>query len=57
MVERTHEFPGWVTNYRPDGATPIPWEDVLRAQGEECLIPDIENDLVAKRAFDALFGG
>jgi uncharacterized phage-associated protein len=56
LVDRTHEFPEWKENFRPGTATAIVWDDVLRAQGREGMIPQIESDLAAKRALDAIFG-
>ena len=53
----THEFPEWSQNYREGTSSRIPWEDALKAQGHEAWIPQIENDLAARRALDALFGG
>ncbi len=56
LVDLTHEFPEWQEAFRPNAASLIAWDDVLRAQGRGGMIPQIENDLAAKRALDAIFG-
>jgi uncharacterized phage-associated protein len=56
LSELTHQFPEWVTHYTTDTSTPIPWEEILRAQGKGQLAEVIERDEAAARYLDDLFG-
>jgi len=57
LSERTHEFKEWVSHYSPEGPpVPIPWQDVLEAQGKSEMIPAVERDEAARQVFDDVFG-
>ena len=58
MVEETHKLEEWRKHF-PAGSKsshPIPWEDVLVAQGKEALIPEVAKDERASELFDDIFG-
>ena len=42
LSSATHEFPEWSRNYREDTSSPIPWLDILSAQGKESVAEIIE---------------
>ena len=52
----THEFEEWSKNYEEGTSRPIPWRDVLEAQGKADLIDAAERDEAERRALDDLFG-
>jgi uncharacterized phage-associated protein len=57
LSERTHEFQEWSKHYSPEGgSTPIPWQDILEAQGKTAMIPAVERDEAARQVFDVVFG-
>jgi uncharacterized phage-associated protein len=60
LSDLTHEFPEWRAHW-PDGAEagsyPIPWEDVLAAQGEGAeTIQVVQEEEAARHYIDTLFG-
>jgi uncharacterized phage-associated protein len=57
LSERTHEFPEWRSHYSPEGSpAPIPWQEILDAQGKAAMIPSVERDEAARQVFDEVFG-
>jgi uncharacterized phage-associated protein len=57
LSERMHEFQEWTSHYSPEGGSgPIPWQDMLKAQGKEAMIPSVERDEAARQVFDEVFG-
>lgn len=52
LSEHTHEFPEWQHHYQPDASTPIPWREMLEAQGKADRIEIVERN----EAADSLFG-
>jgi uncharacterized phage-associated protein len=56
LSEHTHEFPEWRNHYRADASTPIPWREMLEAQGKADLIAIAERDEAARAYLDSLFG-
>ncbi len=56
LSEQTHEFPEWRNHYRPDASTPIPWQEMLEAQGKAEVIEIAERDEAARQYLDSLFG-
>jgi len=56
LSEVTHEFPEWSRNYSEGTTSPIPWLDVLSAQGKEELVEIVERDEADHRYLDDLFG-
>jgi uncharacterized phage-associated protein len=56
LSEHTHEFPEWRNHYRADASTPIPWQEMLEAQGKADLIEIAERDEAARVYLDSLFG-
>ncbi len=60
ISELTHDFPEWRQHYPgdgPGGSYPIPWQDVLRAQGREDLIEAVEEREATLDHLHSLFGG
>jgi uncharacterized phage-associated protein len=60
LSDLTHDFPEWKAHW-PDGAEggsyPIPWEDVITAQGEDAeTIKVVEEEELARNYIDGLFG-
>ena len=60
LSELTHDFPEWKRHW-PDGAEggsyPIPWEDMLTAQGEGAeTIKIVEEEQSSRNAIDEIFG-
>ena len=55
LSEKTHEFAEWSRHFS-GGSSPIPWQDVLEAQGKAEMIPAVERDEAARRVFDDVFG-
>ena len=57
LSEKTHEFPEWSSHFSGwRGSSPIPWQDILAAQGKADMIPAIERDETARQVFDDVFG-
>jgi uncharacterized phage-associated protein len=56
LSELTHGFGEWDKHHKPDTSTPIPWEDMLHAQGKPEIVEIIERDEEAHRYLDELFG-
>jgi uncharacterized phage-associated protein len=56
LSEVTHEFPEWSRNYAEGTPSPIPWLDVLSAQGKEELVEIVERDELDRCYLDDLFG-
>ena len=57
VSERTHEFPEWQDHHRPGTSTPIPWQEILQAQGKPELVEIIERDEATRRFLDESFEG
>jgi uncharacterized phage-associated protein len=57
VVEETHTFTEWRKNFREGASTPIPWKDVLEAQGKAGMTAAVERDEQARRVLDHLFEG
>ena len=55
LSERTHEFKEWAAHFRGE-ISPIPWQDILRAQGKPEMIAVVERDEAARQTFDDVFG-
>ena len=55
LSEWTHQFPEWIANFR-GGASPIPWQEMLQAQGKSELVEAVESAGAARQVFDDLFG-
>ncbi len=55
LSERTHEFKEWADHFRGE-TSPIPWQDILRAQGKPEMIAVVERDEAARQTFDDVFG-
>ena len=53
---KTHEFPEWKKNFVPNTSTPIPWEEVLEAQGKADMIEAVEKEDQLERYLDTVFG-
>ncbi len=56
LSEHTHEFREWRDHFRPDASTPIPWREMLEAQGKAGLIEIVERNEAAHQYLDSLFG-
>jgi uncharacterized phage-associated protein len=56
LSEATHDFEEWSKNFTEGAVAPIPWRDVLAAQGKEDLVEIIERDEADRRYLDELFG-
>jgi uncharacterized phage-associated protein len=57
LSELTHTFPEWRRHYQLQaGSTPIPWQDVLEAQGKAPMIAAVERDEAARQVYDDVFG-
>ena len=56
ICDQTHDFPEGKDNYVPNNSTPIPWEQVLEAQGKARLIPMVESQEELRQVLDTLFG-
>ncbi len=56
LSEHTHGFPEWRNHYQPDASTPIPWREMLDAQGKAELIEFVERNEAARQYLDTLFG-
>jgi uncharacterized phage-associated protein len=60
LSDLTHDFPEWKSHW-PDeaesGSFPIPWEEMLTAQGEDAeTIQTVEEEERARNYIDGLFG-
>jgi uncharacterized phage-associated protein len=53
---KTHQFPEWKKNFVPNTSTPIPWEEVLEAQGKAYMIEAVEKQDKLERYLDTVFG-
>jgi uncharacterized phage-associated protein len=56
LSELTHSFPEWAKHYKEDTSIPIPWGEILEAQGKGELGEVVERDEAAGRFLDAVFG-
>ena len=54
VVRLTHEFPEWENYYRDYTSTPIPWQAILRAQGEEKMIRIVKKQIELQAHQEAL---
>lgn len=54
--QHTHDFPEWKSNFHGGGASPIPWEDILRAQNEDDMIEVVRGQEYAQAAYEDVFG-
>jgi uncharacterized phage-associated protein len=52
----THDFPEWKSHSVPSGAELIPWEEALRAQNKEDIIPIAESNAATSQALNELLG-
>ena len=55
LSEKTHEFPEWAQHFSGN-SSPIPWQDILKAQGKPEMIAVVERDEAARQVFDDVFG-
>jgi len=55
LSEHTHTFPEW-TQHFDGGSSPIPWQDILIAQGKPEMVAVVERDEAARHTFDDVFG-
>ena len=55
LSERTHEFREWSDHFRGE-TSPIPWRDILAAQGKPEMIAVVERDEAARQTLDEIFG-
>ena len=53
---KTHEFPEWKKNFVPNTSTPIPWQEILQAQGRSDMIEAVEKQDSLERYLDVVFG-
>jgi uncharacterized phage-associated protein len=56
LSEHTHEFPEWRNHFQPDASSPIPWREILEAQGKTEIVPIVEQNEAAHQYLDSLFG-
>ena len=56
LSEQTHEFREWADNYTGSGASPIPWQEILHAQGRPEMVAVVERQEAVRQAVDAIFG-
>jgi uncharacterized phage-associated protein len=56
LSEYTHEFPEWKQHHEPGASTPIPWQEMLEAQGKAELVEIVERNEAARQYLDSLFG-
>jgi uncharacterized phage-associated protein len=56
LSDETHKFAEWQQHYHEGASTPIPWEDVLRAQGKPEMIAVAEKESETREALAAFFG-
>ena len=55
LSEKTHEFAEWSDHFK-GASSPIPWQDMLVAQGKPEMIAAVERDEAARQVFDDVFG-
>jgi uncharacterized phage-associated protein len=55
LSELTHEFKEWADNFK-DCASPIPWQEILRAQDKPEMVAIVERDEAARQVFEDVFG-
>jgi Protein of unknown function (DUF4065) len=56
LSDETHKFQEWLTHYQEGSSNPIPWEDVLRAQGKPEMIAAAQKEAATREAMAASFG-
>ena len=56
LSEATHQFQEWQQHFHEGTATPIPWEDVLRAQGKPEMIAVAQKEAATQEALAMFFG-
>jgi len=57
MSELTSKFEEWKTNYPGNkSSAPIPWQDMLRAQGKTDFIETVAREKATREFYDKLFG-
>ena len=55
LSKLSHDFPEWAEHYNGP-SNPIPWQDILSAQGKTEMIAAVEQDERARQVFDDFFG-
>jgi uncharacterized phage-associated protein len=55
LSEYTHEFPEWKNHHETGISTPIPWQEMLEAQGKAELVEIVERNEAARQYLDSLF--
>lgn len=55
LSELTHGFPEWADHFK-GGASPIPWQAMLAAQGKAEMVAVVEREAKAGQVFDEVFG-
>jgi uncharacterized phage-associated protein len=55
LSEYTHEFPEWKNHHEAGASTPIPWQEMLEAQGKAELVEIVERNEAARQYLDSLF--
>ena len=55
LSEETHTFSEWEKNFHGEAA-PIPWQDMLIAQGKPEMTAVVEREESARETFDQVFG-
>jgi uncharacterized phage-associated protein len=56
LSEHTHEFPEWKKHHEPGASIPIPWREMLEAQGKAELSEIVERNEATRQYLDNLFG-
>ncbi len=56
LSEYTHEFPEWKKHHESGASIPIPWREMLEAQGKAELVEIVERNEAAHQYLDTLFG-
>jgi uncharacterized phage-associated protein len=56
ICDKTHDFEEWKKTYTPGTSIPIPWDEVLNAQGKGHFVESAEKDEDLRRCLDELFG-
>lgn len=57
LSELTHQFPEWAGHFVNDGSShPIPWREMLEAQGRPEMAAIVEREEAARQVFDDVFG-
>jgi uncharacterized phage-associated protein len=57
LSDETHKFQEWQKHYHEGTSNPIPWEDVLVAQGKPEMIAAAQKEAATREAMAAFFGG